>query len=117
MISIDDFAKINEKTLENIKAQSCCKKYCVNDIPYDFNGNLSLESKVILLYHLYKEIQEEIENGATADVKAGNAITITDGNTINVNTTDTAEQNNNLPMTSKGVYKIVGILENELSEV
>lgn len=69
MISIDDFAKINEKTMKNIKAQSCCKKYCVNDIPYDFNGNLSLENKVNQLYHLYEEMQEEIENGATADVK------------------------------------------------
>ena len=117
MISIEDFPKIDEKTMENIKTQSCGAKVCVNGIPYDFNGNLSLESKVILLYHLYKEIQKEIENGAAADVKAGNAISITNGNTINVNTTDIAEPNNNLPITSKGVYQIVGTLEIVLSEV
>lgn len=61
MISIDDFAKINEKTIENIKAQSCGAKVRIKGIPYDFNGNLSLENKIILLYHLYEEIQEEIE--------------------------------------------------------
>lgn len=117
MISIEDFQKINEKTIENIKAQSCGAKICVNGIPYDFNGNLSLESKVILLYSLYQEIKKEIDNGAAADIKAGNAISITTGNTINVKTTDAAEQNNNLPITSKGVYKIVGGIEVELSEV
>lgn len=117
MISIEDFPKIDEKTIENIKAQSCGATVCIKGIPYDFNGNLSLENKVILLYHLYKEIQKEIENGATADVKAGNAIKITDGNTINVITTDTAEQNNNLPITSKGVFQIVGNIEIELKEV
>lgn len=117
MISIDDFPKIDEKTMDNIKAQSCGATVCIKGIPYDFNGNLSLENKVILLWHLYKEIQKEIENGATADIKAGNAITITEGNTINVNTTDTAEQNNNLPITSKGVFQIVGNIEIELKEV
>ena len=61
MISIEDFPKIDEKTMENIKAQSCGAKVCIKGIPYDFNGNLSLENKVILLCHLYKEIQEEIE--------------------------------------------------------
>ena len=117
MISIEDFPKIDEKTMENIKAQSCRAKVCVKGIPYDFNGNLSLESKVILLYHLYKEIQKEIENGTAADVKAGNAKSITSGNKINVTTTDIAEPDNNLPITSKGVYQIVGTLEIELSEV
>ena len=117
MISIEDFPKIDEKTMENIKAQSCEATVCIKGIPYDFNGNLSLENKVVLLYHLYQEIQKEIESGATAGVKAGNAISITTGNTINVNTTDIAEPNNNLPITSKGVYQIVGTLEIELSEV
>ena len=117
MISIDDFPKIDNEILQNIKDQSCAAKICIKGIPYDFNANLSLENKMFLLYSLYLQIKEEIDKGSAAGVTAGNAISITDGNTINVLTSDTAEENNNLPITSKGVYAIVGTLELELSEV
>jgi len=83
MISIEDFPKIDEKTMENIKAQSCGAKVCINGIPYDFNGNLSLENKVILLYHRYKEIQEEIEKLKEDDMSSNNYEDLTNKPQIN----------------------------------
>ena len=38
----------------------------------------------------------------------GNALELTDDGTLNVKTTDNAEQDNTLPITSTGVYTIVG---------
>ena len=44
------------------------------------------------------------------DFTAGNGIVI-EGDTISVQTTDAAEQDNTLPITSSGVYVIVGNIE------
>ena len=118
MISIDDFPKIPDNILQNIKDQSCgTSNCCVKGIPYDFDGALSLENKYRLLFHWLCKLQEEVDSGAASGIKAGNAITITNGNTINVETSNDAIEGNVLPITSNAVYKIVGTIENELSEV
>lgn len=118
MISIDDFPKIDDNILQNIKDQSCgATNSCIKGIPYDFTGALSLENKYRLLFHWLCKLQEEVDSGAASGIKAGNAIRITDGTTINVEITADAMPGNMLPITSDAVYKIVGTIENELSEV
>ena len=117
MISIDDFPRIDDNIIQNIKDQSCGANFCVKGIPYDFNDALSLENKYRLLFHWLCKLQEEVDSGAASGIKAGNAIKITDGNTINVETSSDATAGNTLPITSDAVHKIVGTIENELSEV
>ena len=117
MISIDDFPKIDDNIIQNIKDQSCGANFCIKGIPYDFDGALSLENKYRLLFHWLCKLQEEVDSGAASGIKAGNAIAITDGNTINVETSNDATSGNMLPITRDAVYRIVGTIENELSEV
>lgn len=116
-VNVEDFPIIPKEIMDNIKSQSCLGNSCIKDIPYDFDGALSLENKYRLLFHWIFKLQEEVDSGAAIGVKAGNAISITDGSTINVETSEDAISGNMLPITSDAVYRIVGTIENKLSEV
>lgn len=51
---------------------------------------------------------EEIRGGGGVFFIPGNALELTDDGTLNVKTTDEAETDNTLPITSSGVHTIVG---------
>lgn len=72
------------------------------------DSNNAISNSVV--YAKFKEIEQTLANKQTV-LKQGTGILISTDNTISVETTTDAEQDNTLPMSSSGVYTIVGNIE------